>query len=131
MKVDKALTHLDAGKDEGRQRSTRMPFLDAMYGISLGYMAGEFWQQELIRSAAQMEQSRCSRWVLIQLSAHFPYEVSTIEVIMPGRFSDLELLPGFKYIDNLVRDQARFTGRNDSCPCGSGVKYKKCHLGQV
>ena len=20
-------------------------------------------------------------------------------------------------------------GRNDSCPCGSGLKYKKCHLG--
>ena len=20
------------------------------------------------------------------------------------------------------------TGRNDSCPCGSGKKYKKCHL---
>ena len=26
--------------------------------------------------------------------------------------------------------EARFksTGRNDDCPCGSGKKYKKCHL---
>ena len=22
------------------------------------------------------------------------------------------------------------TGRNDACPCGSGKKYKNCHLGQ-
>jgi|GEM_PF-4466589 len=22
-------------------------------------------------------------------------------------------------------------GRNDDCPCGSGKKYKNCHLGQV
>lgn len=22
------------------------------------------------------------------------------------------------------------TGRNDSCPCGSGKKYKKCHLAE-
>ena len=22
-------------------------------------------------------------------------------------------------------------GRNSPCPCGSGKKYKKCHLGQI
>ncbi len=22
------------------------------------------------------------------------------------------------------------TGRNDLCPCGSGMKYKKCHMGE-
>ncbi len=22
------------------------------------------------------------------------------------------------------------TGRNDPCPCGSGLKYKNCHLGR-
>jgi hypothetical protein len=25
-------------------------------------------------------------------------------------------------------DRLKNTGRNDSCPCGSGKKYKKCHL---
>jgi preprotein translocase subunit SecA len=23
----------------------------------------------------------------------------------------------------------RHVGRNDACPCGSGKKYKRCHLG--
>jgi tetratricopeptide (TPR) repeat protein len=27
-----------------------------------------------------------------------------------------------------VRQRLASTGRNDSCPCGSGKKYKKCHL---
>ena len=25
-------------------------------------------------------------------------------------------------------ERLRAAGRNDSCPCGSGKKYKKCHL---
>ena len=25
-------------------------------------------------------------------------------------------------------ERLKKTGRNDSCPCGSGKKYKKCHL---
>src|SRR5580692_6563849 len=27
-----------------------------------------------------------------------------------------------------ARTRLAATGRNDSCPCGSGKKYKKCHL---
>lgn len=41
-----------------------------------------------------------------------PYDKFWIEVQMVKK-------PEFKNI-----------GRNDSCPCGSGVKYKKCHLGK-
>lgn len=25
-------------------------------------------------------------------------------------------------------ERLKHTGRNDACPCGSGKKYKKCHL---
>jgi hypothetical protein len=27
-------------------------------------------------------------------------------------------------------DRLKNLGRNDQCPCGSGKKYKKCHLAQ-
>ena len=27
-----------------------------------------------------------------------------------------------------ARERLAATGRNDLCPCGSGKKYKKCHL---
>lgn len=28
------------------------------------------------------------------------------------------------------KERLKKTGRNDPCPCGSGKKYKKCHLPQ-
>ncbi len=34
----------------------------------------------------------------------------------------------FWEITNIARHNP---GRNDPCPCGSGKKYKKCHLGEV
>ena len=30
--------------------------------------------------------------------------------------------------ENDYQDRLKNTGRNDPCPCGSGKKYKKCHL---
>ena len=30
--------------------------------------------------------------------------------------------------ENAYMDRLKNTGRNDPCPCGSGKKYKKCHL---
>jgi uncharacterized protein YecA (UPF0149 family) len=33
---------------------------------------------------------------------------------------------GIKFVDGKPRK--RKVGRNDPCPCGSGKKYKKCHL---
>lgn len=30
-----------------------------------------------------------------------------------------------------IRRPAGAAGRNDPCPCGSGLKYKKCHLGRA
>ena len=29
-------------------------------------------------------------------------------------------------IMELLAEEARTTGRNDPCPCGSGKKYKRC-----
>ncbi|MGH7441420.1 MAG: SEC-C metal-binding domain-containing protein [bacterium] len=29
---------------------------------------------------------------------------------------------------NEILERLRKAGRNDDCPCGSGKKYKKCHL---
>ena len=36
--------------------------------------------------------------------------------------------PGTKVESEEARARLAATGRNDACPCGSGKKYKKCHL---
>ena len=40
---------------------------------------------------------------------------------------DMAQLPG-SFDDEPVARSAEKVGRNDPCPCGSGKKYKKCHL---
>lgn len=127
--LDDALKHLDSGRDEGKQRSVRLPFTSASHGLTISYAAGQFWDEELIRSAAQMEQSRCVRWLAVQLNRSAPHAVTQIQRILPGRFSERELMRGRAYLEQTVRKtiEARAIGRNDPCPCSSGKKYKKCH----
>ena len=38
-------------------------------------------------------------------------------------------LPSIERMDFVPKDRSPKVGRNDPCPCGSGRKYKKCHLG--
>lgn len=127
--LEQGLAHLDAGVDEARPRSMRMPFSAASHGLSVTYFADKLWDQELIRSAAMMENSGCSRWVIVKLESHSPYVISQIETLIPGRFSATELAPAFEYIETMAQQKiaSEKPGRNDRCPCGSGKKYKKCH----
>ena len=127
--LDGALKHLNAGRDEGKQRSVRLPFTSASYGLTVSYATGQYWDEELIRSGAQMEQSRCARWLAVQLDRSATHAVTQIQQILPGRFSERELTRGREYLEQRVRKtiEARSIGRNDPCPCGSGKKYKKCH----
>ena len=41
---------------------------------------------------------------------------------------DIGQIEHFLEIMDIVRQNP---GRNDPCPCGSGKKYKRCHLSQV
>ena len=36
-----------------------------------------------------------------------------------------------EYLSDLANITRRGLGRNDPCACGSGRKYKRCHLGEV
>jgi hypothetical protein len=127
--LDNALKQLNAGRNEGKQRSIRLPFTGASYGLTVSYATGQCWGEELIRSAAQMEQGRCMRWLVVQLDRNAPHIVTQIQRIFPGRFSEGELKRGHDYLEQRVRkvSESRSIRRNDPCPCGSGEKYEKCH----
>jgi hypothetical protein len=125
----KILGDLDAGRTEGRMRTFRVPFLQQKYGLSISRTQGSNWQEELRRSAVQMEISQCNHWVVVQLADKAEYEISSIEVIEPGRFDPAEL--SFERARHEVTTKERIgklkPGRNDLCPCGSGKKFKHCH----
>jgi hypothetical protein len=48
----------------------------------------------------------------------------------PGGFGPdgVTVREGEQMADEEYKARLKNTGRNDTCPCGSGKKYKKCHL---
>jgi hypothetical protein len=125
--VANALDTLDVGLLQGRQRSFRTSFNDI--GFSISYAEGKNWEEELLRSAVQMDVSGTQRWLAIQLVPGKRYEVRSIEVITPGRFSVTELASARATHEKKAEEAIAVErpGRNDICPCGSGKKFKKCH----
>jgi hypothetical protein len=126
---EQGLDVLDLAIDEGRQRTFRMPFRKLSLGLSITYGDDAHWQEEMIRSAAQMEQSNCKRWLVVQMKNESPYRINRIERILPGRFSEEALTPAKLHLEAKARRAINNEkpGRNDKCPCGSGKKYKMCH----
>lgn len=51
-------------------------------------------------------------------------EASSLAVAFTGR---TEVIRNIKYRESQRNRRAPEVGRNESCPCGSGKKYKKCH----
>jgi hypothetical protein len=125
----KALNTLDLKREEGIQRTFRIPFPKLSLGLSVSNTDDTHFKEELVISAAYMEQGKCKRWIVVQLVNEDPYIISKIEVIFPGRFSDEELIPGKSHLEEktLQLIKTEKPGRNDPCPCGSGKKYKRCH----
>lgn len=42
--------------------------------------------------------------------------------------ADINIDAGYEYRKGDTITRQRKIGRNDTCPCGSGKKYKRCHL---
>jgi len=128
-KFEKGLITLEKGRQEKRQLTFRLPFAAHSYGLTVTCANDKYWEEELRRSAVQMAQGNCGRWLVVQLADKSPYEISRIEAIIPGRFSDEELVS--ERIRHEQKSQSVIVkenpGRNDFCPCGSGKKYKRCH----
>jgi len=126
---EEILKTLDSARIEGRQRTFRIPFTALSIGLSITNADDIYWHKELIRSAVQMDQGKCGRWLVVQLANKIPYAISKIEIILHGRFSDAELISGKSHLEEKTQQTitTEKPGRNDPCPCGSGKKYKKCH----
>jgi hypothetical protein len=128
-RLDDALKYLETGLGEGKKRSLRLPFPTASIGLTISYTIGEYGDENLIRSAAQMEQCQFHKWLAVKLETTVPHKVNRIVRILPGQYSKDELINGHEHIDRMVMKAVnrQSIGRNDPCPCGSGKKYMKCH----
>lgn len=127
---DKSIYDLILFEKEGRHRSMRMPFTKQSTGLTLTFAGESHWEGELKVSAAQMLQSKCSRWLVARMQySDKKTTISGIERLAPGMYSDEELEGARRHLEARVQEtiQVKRVGRNEICPCGSGMKYKRCH----
>jgi hypothetical protein len=122
------LRFLETAIGQGRRMTVRLPFTDQSVGLTVTYAADSNWRDELIRSAAQMEQSGCERWIAIQLESA-AQTVRNVERLLPGRFAESQMATARAYLNRRTAEaiQEKRPDRNDPCPCGSRKKFKKCH----
>ncbi len=127
--LEAGLASLATSWEKGRQPSVRLPITMSSVGLTIACVKNENWDQELLRSAAQMKQSTCDRWLVLSLRRQAPYEVEKIERILPDRYTEEELEKAKGQLETQTERRiiAQKPSRNDPCPCGSGKKYKKCH----
>jgi uncharacterized protein YecA (UPF0149 family) len=67
-------------------------------------------------------------------------DTRTGEILLPETYrkalDQMEDTYGKQYLMEMKNDptpaqlKRRKVGRNEPCPCGSGLKFKKCHLGK-
>ena len=60
---------------------------------------------------------------MVTVEAHWLYNLQGWEDILPAD-QRKEIIKAYKKSKTIVKEAK--IGRNDSCPCGSGKKYKKC-----
>ncbi len=104
--TEQGLDQIDLGADQGKQLSFRIPFGPSAEGISVTYFVDSHFRQELVRSAAQMRQSRCTKWFVVQLTNHSPYVIGKIQPLHTESFTDMELAGELARIDERARQAA-------------------------
>lgn len=128
--IKNGLSYLLEGAPQLKRRTMKVLSIESSVGVTITTAAGKQLDQELANSAAQSQQSNCSYWYVLQLSFDSNLDVLQLKRISPDEFSKEEINKGLKYIEDRVQRElvSKKVGRNNPCPCGSGKKYKKCHL---
>ena len=104
------------------QRETTVVVVDSRLGDAVSNASVA--QLELVREAQRAAENegkvdRCEKCNRPALKTNWdPVERRVVVVCKVHAFGPLAT----------VRDSAERIGRNDPCPCGSGVKFKKCCL---
>jgi len=116
-------------REQGRFFNSRMGVGGGVYGITVTYARNANWEAELKLSMVHLELASCTRWAVIQLANAHGLQITDLEVLVAGRFSDEELVASRAKWEAQVQAQisSRRPNRNDQCPCLSGKKFKICH----
>jgi hypothetical protein len=117
--------------------STNMVFEHGTLGIS--YIASytqdinTLMNEMTIYSHSHKYKAKADKWIGFASSIYSPFSVDTIEYNTTPWEKDPKVEEDIKLLDSSVSHlfaevpNKKKIGRNEPCPCGSGLKYKKCH----
>ncbi len=119
----KAMDHLRGGIGL-RGYGQRNPLLEyKKEGFQMFEMMMDLWDERAVSRIFQpMMHDRLTEGTISQLEARRLRAQQRQQLVAQGAGSGKAAKPG------TVRREHRKLGRNDPCHCGSGKKYKKCHL---
>lgn len=115
-------TYIISGKDSGiTAHSSYLPFQEGIQRLQVHVLAKKYQQQAPSWFGIALHPEDQS--LLYGYNAEFKWEKDEAMEEASRSFSNGL---GVEFVNGKPRK--RKTGRNDPCPCGSGKKYKKCHM---
>jgi preprotein translocase subunit SecA len=99
-----------------------------MFGEMLRGIRQEVTEKFLkVRLTRRAEEQLLQRWSGAEAQAPDEFSTGVSAGGAPTEGGDGTPPPGFSGPVRPIRRKTPKVGRNDPCPCGSGLKYKKCH----
>ena len=124
----------DTSEKDGRDHNFTMLFKELKMGLMFlvsRKRKPDFWNEINRHCNLKMYQTRFKEWILITVDIHKDGTRALDFRIYNKKWKyDPNMEKELEEFKNIKMDRFRRTGqkvgRNDPCPCGSGLKYKKC-----
>ena len=141
IESERLLRMISNAKKRSREKhtivSTNIVFEHGTLGIS--YIASytqdinTLMNEMTIYSHSHKYKAKADKWIGFASSIYSPFPVDTIEYNTTPWEKDPIIEEEIKLLDSSVSHlfaevpNKKKIGRNEPCPCGSGLKFKKCH----
>ncbi len=112
-----------------RHKSLKLVLNDRELGFSISDTADYVRQEEAARCAVFMKRQQLKEWLVIYIDKGKKLIVKDIELLKIEDFTDEQISEAELKIEADIarRIENGKIAKNQSCPCGSGERFKNCH----
>ncbi|HEX7484184.1 MAG TPA: SEC-C domain-containing protein, partial [Candidatus Saccharimonadales bacterium] len=112
-----------------RHKSLKVVLNDQEIGLSITDAADHVRQEETARCGVFMRRQNLKQWLIIYIEKGTQLVVKDVELLKSEDYTDEQISETELKIDADIarRIENGKIAKNQSCPCGSGERFKKCH----
>lgn len=127
--INSAIRKMLQERPPTRHKSLRLTINNLSMGLSISDASDSVWEEEKARCAVFMKRQELKEWLCINIEKSSKLLVKNVELLKIEDFSDEQIQEAEKRIE--IDITRRITegriAKNQSCPCGSGERFKNCH----